>query len=446
MVNTDFPNEELDDVLDEVEQNVKSDIDEYTNFQLWCEEATESWQERNSTEKESFRQVLSEFEYLRDEKVAPDEINDIRNRLTEAYRKPIAETVRGIIKSITNELELGLTSNQIDNYIEIIRNRSDREIESTREDYQDANDRINKLSDPSKTYLQQKISGDDSIILNPRDKLLPEIETASDSYDNLSEISKTLSEFDWTPEEASTLEENVSNYPFNNTDLSQYNQEFESIDQLYSVIDSNYLNISNIISDDISRAVDDGIDKILMNLEELHESLKHIEQISYKYKIASCVSEASPENIPDEDGMIAEGPSKYVESVDSIDDLKNSMEYFEQNYRNWESKLERRWGDLVAIIDTYSDQFDYDIPDSISIGIDILDLLREDPQQAIDILQEAQRWVNNRGSELSDEFDSEAVQLMNDLIQEGGVRAEDYEFEAIAELHGKVPLVLSIDE
>jgi hypothetical protein len=35
---------------------------------------------------------------------------------------------------------------------------------------------------------------------------------------------------------------------------------------------------------------------------------------------------------------------------------------------------------------------------------------------------------------------------MNELIQEGEIRAKDYDIEAIAELHGKVPLVISIDE
>jgi len=446
MVNTDFPGEDLDEVLDNVERQIKSDIDEYTNFQLWCEEAIESWQERNPAEKESFRQVLREFEYLREEKVEPDEINDVRNRLTEAYREPIAETVREIIRSITDELQLGFTSDQIDNYVEIVRNRSDREIQSTREDYQDAKGEVEDLPNPAQAYLQEIISDNDSIILNPRDKLLPEIETASESYDNLSEIADTLSELDWAPEQDSTLEENVSNYPFVDDDLSKHIQKLESIDTLYSEIKDNSLDISDVISNEISESVDEGTDELLENLEELHESLKHIEKISHKYETATRISEVSPRDIPDEDGMITEGPSKYVENVDSVDDLKDSMGYFEQNYRNWESHLERRWNDLVAIIDTYHDQFDYEIPDSISTEIDILDLLNEGPEQAINTFQEAQEWVDNRGTELSDELDSEAVRLMNELIQEGAIRAKDYDIETIAELHGKVPLVISIDE
>lgn len=446
MVNTDFPDEDLDEVLDNVERQIKSDIDGYTNFQLWCEEAVESWQERNSAEKESFRQVLSEFEYLREEEVEPDEINDVRNRLTEAYREPIAETVREIIRSITDELQLGFTSDQIDNYVEIVRNRSDREIQSTREDYQNAKGEMEDLPDPAQAYLQEIISDNDSIILNPRDKLLPEIETASKSYDNLSKIADTLSEFDWAPEQDSTLEGNVSNYPFDNADLSKHIQKLENIDILYSEIKNNSLDISEVVSNDISEIVNEGTDGLLENLEALHESLKHIEEISYKYDIATRISEVSPRNVPDEDGMITEGPSKYVENVDSVDDLKDSMGYFEQNYRNWESRLERRWNDLVAIIDTYHDQFDYEIPNSISTEVDILDLLNEEPEQAINTFQEARGWVDDRGSELSDELDSEAVRLMNELIQEGEIRAKDYDIEAIAELHGKVPLVISIDE
>lgn len=446
MVKTDFPDEDLDEVLDNVERKIKSDIDQYTNFQLWCEEAIESWQERNSAEKESFRQVLKEFEYLREEKIEPDEINDVRNRLTEAYREPIAETVREIIRSITDKLQLGFTSDQIDNYVEIVRNRSDREIQSTREDYQAAKGEIEDLPTPAQAYLQEIISDNDSIILNPRNKLLPEIETASKSYDNLSEIADTLSEFDWAPEQDSPLEENVSNYPFDDADLSKYIQKLENIDVLYSEIENNSLDISEVISYEIGEIVDEGTDEFLENLDELHESLKNIEKISYNYDTATKISEVSPRDVPDEDGMITEGPCKYVDNVDSVDDLKDSMGYFQQNYQNWESQLERRWNDLVAIIDTYNDQFDHEIPDSISTEIDILDLLNEEPEQGITTFQEAQEWVENRGEELSDELDSEAVRLMNELIQAGEIRAKDYDIEAIAELHGKVPLIISIDE
>jgi hypothetical protein len=434
----------LEDQFESAINQLQRDIRQYDEFADWLDKARRSWSNRTDAEQASFLEKIGEFEQYQNKKIPSDQVRQVKDELEEAYKQPLIEAIRSRIEQLLLEIELDLSENQVDRLVSRIVDNTGDDLDRIRKRFDEHLISAEALDETPKNFVRKEIKRDPSILSSPEDELDELLESASGSKDMLRNLSQLLSMYSWVPDHQLPLQESINNYPYRPDSIKDISSKLEYLDEIAEDFSTYGIPLERIYRGQIDEILEGEISEIGSSLTNLTDEVANISQRQSLIESVEQISEFNKfKDEPTED-LIREYRQISQGDYNNIKDLEIELADLSSTYDRWQRHIVEEWETTKSVVQTYCDQFEFDPPDNFEGVDEFSTLLVERTEDALEFLLDLQDWISDRNSELEERLQTETIELLRELIEEGEVWLGDYNIEAIEDVHSSIPIKLTI--
>lgn len=439
--------EKLSEDLDDAIEDVEHIIDQLNEYLDWVETAESQWEERPEPQKEAFESNVSEFKTRletseRDWKFLMSFIHDIRK----AYRDPLIEALRNDIKEISNELKFQATpldlegANWQTNY--------NYPLSDIHKEYLNILNDLKAAEQPVISTLSDEVERNKGLLLRPND-LSDAIDGYTNRYNKLIKISEHLGQKGFSPKDPERLVITPTQLETESVDVDQINRIIDRLDEIINTFAEYNISLNKAANNYMESEIEEGEgDEFKDSISELVGELTDLQKYEPELDSARRLRDEYQEMV-ENTGWKSIFDSIISTEYQSLEEFKQDIELFSDEFNQWISNQEQRWEQIRKVGHYYLSGFEFaDISAPSELAIRFEEGADQDFNVAQDIplIREGEKWLSEQEDALKDEISEESITLLQSLVKNREVKAEKFSAEAIEQVSSHIDLLLRIDE